>query len=139
MSFFVPEFRIGRKGRNVPLGQAAVSSGQRKLKVDMTVVAGGPVLRVRGEVNLRTAPELRELLLKSVKRSTGTVRIDLSQVPFMDSSGVGTMVYVKRETERAGRRIVLVGLQPRVRSVFEITRLDKFFTIVGSADEATGS
>jgi anti-sigma B factor antagonist len=139
MSFFVPEFRIGRKGCNVPLGQAAVSSGQRKLKVDTTVLAGGPVLRVRGEVNLRTAPELRELLLKSVKHSTGTVRIDLSQVPFMDSSGVGTMVYVKRETERAGRRIVLVGLQPRVRSVFEITRLDKFFTIVGSADEATGS
>ena len=139
MPFLVSEFDIGRKGRYVSLGQVAVSSGQRKLKVDTTVLAGGPVLCVRGEVSLRTAPELRELLLKSVQHSTGTVRIDLSQVPFMDSSGVGTMVYVKRETERAGRRIVLVGLQPRVRGLFEITHLDKFFTIVQSADEANGS
>jgi len=107
-----------------------------KLQVEMTVAADGPAVRVQGEVDLRTAPLLRERLLDWVNRSTGTVRVDLSQVPYMDSSGVGTMVFVKRETERAGRRIVLIGLQPRVRSVFEITHLDKFFTIMHSADEA---
>ncbi len=133
---FVPEFINRRLQRIVRLGQAAVSSGQLKLKVETTDAAGGSAVRVQGEVDLRTAPLLREQLLASVMRSTGTVRIDLSQVPYMDSSGVGTMVYVKRETERAGRRIVLIGLQPRVRSVFEITHLDKFFTIVHSADEA---
>jgi anti-anti-sigma factor len=56
----------------------------------------------------------------------------------MDSSGAGTMVLVKRELEREGRSMVLIGLQPRVRSVFEITRLDQFFRIMSSAEEATG-
>ncbi len=136
---FVPEFGARRESREVATGQAAVSSAQRKLKVETTGTDARRVVRVRGEVNLRTAPQLRELLLESVRHSSGTLRIDLSQVPYMDSSGVGTLVYVKREIERAGRRIVLIGLQPRVRSVFEITHLDRFFTIVQHRDEVAGS
>ncbi len=130
---FVPEFINRRFHRNSPAGSRAVKG---KLQVETTISAEGPAVRVQGEVDLRSAPLLREQLLDWVRRSTGTVRIDLSEVPYMDSSGVGTMVFVKRETERAGRRIVLVGLQPRVRSVFEITHLDKFFTIVQQSDEA---
>jgi anti-sigma B factor antagonist len=138
MQWFVPEFAISRANERGPVGQAAVGSVQRKLKCETTVVEGQPVVHVRGEVTLRTAPQLREVLLAFARHSTGTLRIDLAQVPYMDSSGVGTMVYVKRETERTGRRIVLIGLQPRVRSVFEITHLDKFFTIVQTLDEVPG-
>ena len=106
------------------------------LKVETTTVGNTPVVRVRGDVDLHCSPRLRELLLECVSQSSGTLHIDLSQVPYMDSSGVGTLVYVKREAERAGRRVVLIGLQPRVRSVFEVTHLDEFFTIVASLDEA---
>jgi anti-sigma B factor antagonist len=130
---FVPEFINRRLHRSGRAGPNVVDS---KLQIETTVAVEGAAVRVQGEVDLRSAPLLRERLLDWVKRSTGTVRVDLSQVPYMDSSGVGTMVFVKRETERAGRRIVLIGLQPRVRSVFEITHLDKFFTIVHSTDEA---
>jgi anti-sigma B factor antagonist len=130
---FVPEFIHRRRRRSSRVGPNAMSS---KLQIETTAAAEGAAVAVQGEVDLRSAPFLREQLLAWVRRSTGTVRIDLSRVPYMDSSGVGTMVFVKRETERAGRRIVLIGLQPRVRSVFEITHLDKFFTIVQRADEA---
>lgn len=113
-----------------------MSDETRRLDVEVTAVNGAQVVRVRGEVDLQTAPRLRELLLASAKGLRDVVRIDLSQVPYMDSSGVGTMVFVKRAVERAGVRVVLIGLQPRVRSLFEITHLDKFFTIVGTIDEA---
>jgi anti-anti-sigma factor len=103
---------------------------QHKLRVESTVQGGQLVVKVRGDVDLSTAPLLRQLLLEQVARTTGTLRVDLADVPYMDSSGVGTLVYVKREIERAGRRIVLLGLCPPVRSVFEVTHLDKFFTIV---------
>jgi len=132
----VPEFIQRRMRRTSPPEHDVGSS---KLRVETTLAADGPAVCVQGEVDLRSAPFLRERLLDWVSHSTGTVRVDLSQVPYMDSSGVGTMVFVKRETERAGRRIVLIGLQPRVRSVFEITHLDKFFTIVHSADEASAT
>lgn len=110
----------------------------RTVMVETTLVNGAPVLRVRGDVDLRTSPQLREALLAALQTSAGMLRVDLSQVRYMDSSGVGTMVFAKREVERAGRRLVLIGLQPRVRSVFEITHLDQFFTIVDSLDEVRG-
>lgn len=97
------------------------------------------VVNVCGEVDLRTSPQLRAALLESAQKTTGSLLVDLSGVSYMDSSGVGTMVYVKRQVERDGRRLVLVGLQPRVRSVLEITHLDKFFTIAQSIDEVTES
>jgi anti-sigma B factor antagonist len=111
----------------------------RSLRVETVTVNGRPVIRVRGDVNLDTSPQLRELLLELSKKASGSLLIDLSQVPFMDSSGAGTMVFVKRELEREGRSMILIGLQPRVRSVFEITRLDQFFRIRSSVEEATGA
>lgn len=97
---------------------------------------GTPVFHVVGDVDLRTSPQLRESLLNSMPASPRRVVVDLSQVPYMDSSGVGTIVEFKRRVDRAGGRVVLAGLQERVRSVLEITRLDRFFTIVGSVEEA---
>ena len=95
------------------------------------------MVQIRGDIDLRTSPRLREQLLDTARANSGQLLLDLTGVPYMDSSGVGTMVFVKREVERGGGRMVLIGLQPRVRSVFEITNLEKFFKIVQSVDEAT--
>jgi anti-sigma B factor antagonist len=107
------------------------------VRVETRNVQGRSVVTVSGEVDLRSAPQLRTLLLDAGRDHSRPLLIDLSGVNYMDSSGVGTMVFVKREVERSGGKVILIGLQPRVRSVFEITHLDKFFTIVGSIDEVT--
>lgn len=112
-----------------------MSDSTDTMQVSSSVVDNRPVVTVSGDVDLRTSPRLRSVLLEAAQKTSGTLLIDLSDVNYMDSSGVGTMVYVKREVERGGRRLVLVGLQPRVRSVLEITHLDKFFTIAPSMDE----
>jgi anti-sigma B factor antagonist len=98
--------------------------------------AGGPTIQLTGEVDLRTSPALRSRLLAVLETEPARVVIDLSKVGHMDSSGVGTLVEAKRLLERQGGRLVLAGLQPRVRSVFEITQLDTFFLIVDTVDEA---
>ncbi len=108
------------------------------MQVEFVSQGGIRVARVRGDVDLRTSPQLRELLLDEAQAASGLLAIDLSGVAYMDSSGVGTLVFVKREAERAGRRVVLAGVQPRVRSVLEITHLDKFFTIVADLSEVRG-
>ncbi len=107
----------------------------RELNVQRTEAHGRTVLKVTGEVDLRTSPQLRELLLEAAEQTEGALLLDLADVSYMDSSGVGTMVYVKREIERDSRQMILVGLQPRVRSVFEITHLDKFFKIVDRVED----
>ena len=62
--------------------------------------------------------------------------IALDNVPYMDSSGVATFVEAMQLARNSGSRLVLCGLQDRVRSVFEIARLDMVFTIVADADAA---
>lgn len=106
------------------------------LKIDTTVRDDGHIIRVTGEVDLRTSPHLRNRLLQLIEKHPKRLVIDLANVSYMDSSGVGTMVEIKRRLERSGGQVILAGLQPRVRSVFEITQLDKFFDIVEDVDKA---
>ena len=106
------------------------------LKIDVATRDSGEVVRVRGEVDLHTSPQLRRLLLETIEKQPERLIVDLSSVSYMDSSGVGTMVESKRLLERTGGRMVLVGLQPRVQSVFEITQLDRFFEFAADLDEA---
>lgn len=96
----------------------------------------GTVLRVAGEVDLRSSPALREKLLELVEQKPARVVLDLAGVSYLDSSGVGTIVEFKRKLDRTRGSVILAALQPRVRSVLEITKLDRFFTIVQSLEEA---
>jgi anti-sigma B factor antagonist len=94
------------------------------------------VVRLTGEVDLRTSPQLRARFLELIEERPRRIILDLTNVDYIDSSGVGTVVELKRRAMRNESKVVLVGLQRRVRSLFEITRLDKFFTITDSIDEA---
>ena len=113
-----------------------MSARARTIKVETRTVQSTPVIHVRGVVDLSTSPQLRDALLENARLTTGPILVDLSQVPYMDSSGVGTMVYLKRAGDRAGREVVLIGLSPRVRSLFEITHLDRFFRMAADVAEA---
>ncbi len=94
------------------------------------------ILYLSGEIDLRTSPQLRGTFLELIDEKPNRIILDLSGVSYVDSSGVGTIVELKRRTMRYKSEVVLVGLQTRVRSLFEITRLDKFFTITNTIDEA---
>ncbi|MFH1748091.1 MAG: STAS domain-containing protein [Planctomycetota bacterium] len=106
------------------------------LKISITTRDDDQIVRVTGEVDLHTSPCLRSHLLRLIENAPARLVIDLTDVGHMDSSGVGTMVEAKRLLERRGGKVVLAGMQQRVKSVFEITQLDKFFTIVASVEEA---
>ncbi|MFO0839885.1 MAG: STAS domain-containing protein [Phycisphaerae bacterium] len=104
-----------------------------------TVTAPEPgvsVATLRGDIDLQSSPMLREELLELLESGIKRLIIDLAGVGYMDSSGVGTLVDLKRRVERVGGGVALVAPQPRVRNVFEITRLDRFFKIVDTLDEA---
>ena len=97
---------------------------------------GVVLVRVRGEIDFNRSPELHEALLEVLEQKPRRVVIDLSNVAYIDSSGVGTLVDAQRRLKRDGGRVVLAGLQDRVRGVLEISGLDQFFTIAASVQEA---
>ena len=88
------------------------------------------ILRVRGEIDVATSPALRAEIGSLLDRGAQRVVLDLHEMTFIDSSGLGVLVgALKRLRELDREDLVLVGLQGPARRVFEITGLTQLFTI----------
>ena len=94
------------------------------------------VLRLAGDVDLSSSPELRQGLRQVIKRRAAVVVVNLEQVGYMDSSGLATLVEALKRMSEYGGKLRLVGLSDRVRAVFEISQLDKIFEILPGEQEA---
>lgn len=100
-------------------------------------VEDGFIFRPKGEIDLSRAPALRTHLADVLKKRPARLIVDLTEVPYMDSAGLATLVEALQVARRHDTRLVLCGLQDRVRSIFEITRLvDTVFTIVDDTSAA---
>lgn len=98
---------------------------------------GGVVLvRLAGEIDMHRTPEVMQAVDAHMQSKPKRVVVDLSDVEYMDSSGVGTLVHLFRQVNSNGGKLILVKPNERVRSVFEITRLDRFFVICQDQQEA---
>jgi anti-sigma B factor antagonist len=97
---------------------------------------GVPVLSVRGEIDVATAPELREHLDTLLAGGTTTVVVDLSAVTFMDSIALGVLVGAVNRCRQAGGDLPLVLSEPRIMKVFDITGLSEVFAISDSLEDA---
>lgn len=117
-----------------------MNTDQIEVELTTVAIAGGEarIIRPMGEIDLSRSPALREHLA-SAQRGCSRLVVDLSDVPYMDSSGVATLVEVMQTARRAGTTLVLCGLRDKVRSIFEIARLDAVFTIVQTADDAVAN
>jgi anti-sigma B factor antagonist len=82
-----------------------------------------------GEIDLSTSPQLRQSLQAALVDGDTRVIVDLAEVPYMDSSGVATLVEALQVCRRQHRELVLVRLTSRVASIFQISKLDSVFTI----------
>lgn len=96
----------------------------------------GRIVRVHGEIDYSRSPEFRAELVAILKSHPKRVVIDLAGVPYMDSSSIAVLVEVLQIQRRAGGKLVLCCLQPKVRSVFEIARLNAVFQLVDDCDAA---
>jgi len=93
------------------------------------------IAAIRGEIDLNKSLELRtELLDVLIKTSARNLVLNLDQVPYMDSSAVAVLVELLQRLRKVGGKIILTNLQPRVRGLLEIARLNTIFVLV--ADEA---
>jgi anti-sigma B factor antagonist len=107
-----------------------------EMRVDQEVRDRAVILSPEGDVDLSASPSLRTRLHEALNTQPDRLVIDLSRVDYMDSSGVATLVESLQIARRSSTTLVLANLRDRVRSVFEIARLDTVFTIAGSVDEA---
>ncbi|MFT5424852.1 MAG: anti-sigma B factor antagonist [Phycisphaerales bacterium] len=88
------------------------------------------------DIDMSRSPELRMILRGALDGGTKKLVVDLAKVEYMDSSGLATLVEVMRLAKTHNASLVLAALHEKVRAIFDIARLDQFFTIVDSIDEA---
>jgi anti-sigma B factor antagonist len=109
-------------------------------QVDVSVasrtVDGTTVVDVTGEIDVYTAPALREKLTALVDDGHVDLVVDLTEVRFMDSTGLGLLVGVLKRVRGLDGRLQLVIDSERLLKVFRITALTQVFTIRETVDEA---
>lgn len=95
-----------------------------------------PIIELEGEVDVYTAPQLKQQMIGLLEGGARELVVDLTKVEYLDSTALGVLIGgLKRMREMDGN-MVLVCPSPRIRRVFEITGLDKIFDIYNSVDEA---
>lgn len=99
-------------------------------------VDGTSIVSVSGEVDVATAPAVRDCLHQVIERDPGPVIADLVGVTFIDSTGLGVLIGAHRQCADSGRPLRVVVAEPRIRKVFEITGLTELFPILPSLDLA---
>jgi anti-anti-sigma factor len=88
--------------------------------------AGRVVLSVTGEIDMQTAPALRAQV-DELDVSHRTLVLDLDGVEFIDSSGLGALLGVKKQQDRAGGTLLLARVPAAVARIIEITKMDQVF------------
>jgi anti-sigma B factor antagonist len=97
------------------------------------------VLEVGGEVDVYSAPNLREKLQGLLTGQVPNLIVDLSGIAFIDSTGLGVLVGGQNRAAEAGGALRLVCAQERVLKLFRITGLDEVFAIYPTLPEAVNA
>ena len=100
---------------------------------------GVALVALAGDVDLHRTVELRGCLLEVIQEKPKMTIVNMEKVEFMDSSGVAALIEALQLSRRNGGKLKLVGMQRRVRSIFEISRLESIFEIYESEAEALAS
>jgi|ERR1700722_5290 len=109
----------------------------REFRLDTIGPAGDcAVLQVTGEVDVYTAPMLRERIRELAARGAVHLIADLGQVDFLDSTGLGVLVGGLKRLREEGGSLALVITAPRILRVFQITGLTKVFAAWSSVADA---
>jgi anti-sigma B factor antagonist len=98
--------------------------------------AGYSVVSVAGEVDVATAPSLRDRLDEASAEGPPLLIVDLLKVTFIDSTALGVLITAHRQAEDAGTGLRLVIAEPRIIKIFEITGLTELFSIRPTRPEA---
>jgi anti-sigma B factor antagonist len=94
------------------------------------------VLVLAGDIDIHSAPQVRERLVALQGDGSTAVVVDLAGVNFLDSSALGALVAAHRQLHDAGGTLSLAGARPHVRKVFQITRLTEVIPVYESVEEA---
>src|SRR5580698_1410965 len=106
------------------------------MKVHVRNLDSIEIIDCSGDIDLYSSPTLRSALVEEIKPRGPCVLVNMSDVPYIDSSGIATLVEGLQLTRQTKTRFGLYGLHSNARSVLELARLNKVFIIFDTEAEA---
>lgn len=94
------------------------------------------VIDLAGGVDIYSAPQFKDVLLKGIDGGARRVIVDLTNVTFIDSTGLGVLVTGAKRVRSQGVSFAIVSSAPNIRGIFEITGLDRLYSMYATRTEA---
>lgn len=99
------------------------------LSIELKEKPNGYLVMLRGEVDIYTAPKLKQSLIPLTEQSKNTVCIDLKDVTYLDSTGLGIFIQALKSATKNNSHLKLIRVKGRVLRLFEVTGLEDIMTI----------
>jgi anti-anti-sigma factor len=99
------------------------------LSCDVAERASGVVVTLRGELDLATAPDLQRRLLELIARPVESLTLDLAQLTFLDSSGLGALYRARQAADEQGVVLRLAEVPEHVMRVLDVTAMAQIFDL----------
>ena len=100
---------------------------------------GISIFRMEGDIDINTSPGMKKSFDKAISEKKDRIIINLKGVEYVDSSGLATLVEILKNLRGYGGKLKLTNLSPKVMGLFEITKLNKLFDIIGEEEDALSS
>ena len=123
-------------GMDVEVTPRMAAGGLVDLKLGHYSKDGIEVVTVEGEIDIYTAPRLRELLIDLAGKNSYQLIVNLDKVGFLDSTGLGVLVGGLKRVRPHDGSLDLVCTRERILKIFRITGLTKVFGIYQTVDQA---
>ncbi|MHB9150891.1 MAG: STAS domain-containing protein [Thermoleophilia bacterium] len=104
--------------------------------IDTSTTDGAFIIHVDGELDVYTAPQLKDAIAEGISQGLRLVVVDLTRVGFLDSTALGVLVGGRRSAHEEGGDVVLVVDSPHLEKMFRITGFETMFGIHRTVDEA---
>src|SRR5699024_7432990 len=97
------------------------------------------IVKLTGEIDVYTAPELKEKLLPLTEESGNDVQIDLANTTYLDSTGLGVFISAYKSTKEHQSHMELIHVKDRVLRLFKVTGLDEIMNLNTTPDVKEGN
>ena len=94
------------------------------------------IIDVNGEMDLYNSYKLKELVMKMLEKNVKNFIINLDQVDYIDSSGIGALIYICSTMKKMNLKFAISNVHGSVKKVIELTKLMGYFPIANSVEEA---
>ncbi len=87
------------------------------------------IFEISGEVDIYNCGQIKELFLNKLDSGSRKFLINLGKVSYIDSSGIGVLIFIKTSVAKYNVELVLVNIKDSVKKIFDLTKLASYFTI----------